>query len=199
MFLKLTGRKCLVVGAGQVAEAKLAHLLTTRTQILVAAPEATSQIARWAEEGKICWHCREFEERDLAGIFLVVVCTSSRALNAQIYYAARCRGVLCNVVDAPELCDFYYPAIVRRGDLQIAVSTAGRSPALASRIREELEAKFGPEYEELVHWLGTIRTRLFSRNLQPEFRRQVLRRVASRRLSDHFIERLRRKRIAEAL
>jgi precorrin-2 dehydrogenase/sirohydrochlorin ferrochelatase len=199
MFLKLTGRSCLVVGAGLIGEAKLVQLLTTGAQIRVVAPEATAVVQQWANEGKIRWERRTFDERHLEGVFLVIVCTSSSSLNSRIFYAAKRHGVLCNVVDAPDLCDFYYPALVRRGDLQIAISTSGRSPALAARIREQLEAQFGPEYEGLLRRLGAIRARLFSRNTDPELRRNILRRIAGRKSSNRILERLSRRATETAL
>ena len=193
MFLKLTGRRCLVVGAGSVAEAKLLQLLATGAQIHVVALEATTQIQQWTIEGKLRWERRNFGERDLEGVFLVVACTSSPVINGRIFYAAKRHEVLCNVVDAPELCDFYYPAIVRRGDLQIAISTSGRSPALAARIREQLEIQFGPEYEGLLRRLGAIRARLFSRNIETELRRKVLCRIAGRGFCERILGRLSRR------
>ena len=189
MFLKLAGQTCLVIGAGCIAEAKLLQLLGTGAQIHVVAPEATPLIQQWANEGKLRWERRAFEERDLERVFLVVACTSSTALNSRIFQAAKQYQILCNVVNAPELCDFFYPAIVKRGDLQIAISTSGRSPALASRIRQQLETQFGPEYEGLLRRLGTIRTKLFSRNIDPERRRNLLRRIAERGFSHRLAER----------
>ena len=117
---------------------------------------------------------------DLDGTFLVIAATNSRELNAAIFHEARQRNILCNVVDDPEYCDFYYPAVVRRGDLQIAISTNGQSPALAQRIRRELEIQFGPEYGEWLKELGQIRQQLFASKIDPEQRRRLLHELASR-------------------
>ena len=102
----------------------------------------------------------------------MIAATNSRDLNAAIFREAGQRNILCNVVDDPEYCDFYYPAVVRRGDLQLAISTNGQSPALAQRIRRELEIQFGPEYGEWLEQLGTIRQQLFASKIDPEERRQ---------------------------
>ena len=137
MFLKLSQRPCLVVGAGAIAESKIASLVEAGADVRVIAPEATAQVRSWAEAKKIEWQRREFQAEDLEGRFLVVAATSSRNLHEEIFKEARGRGVLCNIVDVPALCDFYYPAVVQRGALQIAISTSGRSPALAQRLRKK--------------------------------------------------------------
>src|SRR5262249_18874033 len=144
LFLKLEARRCLVVGAGVVAEGKIAGLIDTGAQLRVIAPQATEQVVRWAESSKIEYQQRQFQVTDLDGMFLVVASTSDSELHRLIFAEARKRGVLCNIVDVPELCDFYYPAVVQRGELQIAVSTSGASPALAQRLRKNLEEQFGP-------------------------------------------------------
>lgn len=159
LVLKLEGRKCLVVGAGKIGESKVASLVDTGAVLHVVAPQATSRIRTWARNGQIRWQKRKFRDSDLTGCFLVVAATSSRTLHERIFRLARRRNVICNVVDVPELCDFYYPAIVQRGALQIAVSTGGESPALAQRLRKQLEAQFGPEYEEWIRQLGAERQR----------------------------------------
>ena len=162
MFVKLAGRSCLVVGAGEVGTAKIEGLLAAGATVRVVAPEATATVAEWSRAGRFSWHARGFELHDLDGIFLTVVATPSRELNARVFEEASQRGVLCNVVDDPPHCDFYYPAVVRRGDLQIAVSTSGRSPALAARLRRDLEQQFGPEYEAWVEELGCRRQKLLA-------------------------------------
>jgi precorrin-2 dehydrogenase len=179
MFVKLDGRRCLVVGAGDVGEAKIESLLATAAVVHVVAPQATPGVRAWARDGRIEWHPREYRAEDLAGAFLVVAATGSRALHVEIFDEARRRGVLCNAVDEPERCDFYFPAVVRRGELQIAVSTGGLSPALAQRLRKELEQQFGPEWEGWVAKLGRTREELMSLPLPPEERKRLLREYAS--------------------
>ena len=180
MFLKLEGRSCLVVGAGAIGEPKIESLLTSGASVRVIAPRVTAAVAEWARAGTIVWDAREFNSADLDGVFLVIAATSSRGVNGTIFREAQQRNILCNVVDDPEYCDFYYPAVVRRGDLQVAISTNGHSPALAQRIRRELEIQFGTEYGEWLTKLGKIRQQLFASEMNPDERRRVLHELASR-------------------
>jgi len=154
-------------------------LLEADAEIRVVAPEATTQVQAWANEKKLEWHGRVWEAEDLEGMLLVVGATSSRELHQQIYEEARRRGVLCNIVDVPELCDFYYPAVVQRGALQIAISTSGQSPALAQRLRKELENQFGTEYAGWLNHLGEERDKLMSSKMDPEERKRLLHDLAS--------------------
>src|ERR1700722_2438236 len=193
MFLKLEGRRCLVVGAGTIAEGKIGGLIATEAALRVGGPEATAQVQAWAGEGKIDWERRKFQPSDLEGVFLVVAATSSTALHEEIYAEARQMGVLCNVVDVPHLCDFFYPAIVRRGSLQIAISTAGESPALSQRLRKELEKQFGPEYEAWVAAIGEARSELATRDLSAEDRKEILHELASREFYEKFRDALRKQ------
>lgn len=179
MFLKLEGKRCLVVGAGEVGEAKIAGLLGTGAHIRVVAIEASGTVREWAREKKLALELRAFVPADLDGIFLAVVATAANVLNQDIYREAQQRGVLCNVVDVPELCDFYYPAVVRRGDLQIAVSTSGQSPSLAQKIREQLERQFGLGYERWVAELGATRRRVLASDLDKKRKRDLLQSLAS--------------------
>jgi len=188
LFLKLEGRPCLVVGAGAIAEGKIAGLLDTGAQIRVVAPQATPQVRAWAEAGKLEWLQRVFQPTDLEGMFLVVATTSSTQVHKQIFAEAQCLGVLCNVVDVPHLCDFYYPAVVRRGDLQIAISTTGESPGLAQRLRKELEEQFGPEYAHWLASLGEARERLMAdKSLDAEERKRRLHELVTREAFDAFL------------
>jgi len=180
MFVKLQGRQCLVVGAGRIAESKIPGLLEAGGEVRVVAPDANTTVAEWARSGRITWEPRGFQNADLEGIFLVVAATSLPDLNAAVFQQAQQRNILCNAVDDPAHCDFYYPAVVRRGALQLAISTAGRSPALAQRIRRELEEQFGAEYAHWLELLGEAREDLFAQDIDPEQRRQLLHRLASR-------------------
>ena len=179
-FLKLTGRFCLVVGAGRVAEDKIESLLFAGGDVRVVAPKATSRVRALARAKKISLDARPFRSRDLNGAFLVVAATSSPALHAKIFAEARHRGVLCNVVDDPEHCDFYYGAVVRRGALQIAISTEGHSPALAQRLKKEIAREFGPSYDSWLAEIGSRRKQLLAqRKLPPARRNALLHRLAS--------------------
>jgi precorrin-2 dehydrogenase/sirohydrochlorin ferrochelatase len=180
IFLKLEGRRCLVVGAGSVAEGKIRGLLQAGAAVEVVAPWSVPQIREWFQQGVLSWKPRVFEPRDLDQVSIVVAATPSREVNTQIFQEARLRNVLCNSVDDPENCDFYYPAVVHRGDLQIAISTGGRSPALAQRLRQELEQQFGPEYEAWLQELGAARDQMFSANMDVKARRKLLHELASR-------------------
>jgi precorrin-2 dehydrogenase/sirohydrochlorin ferrochelatase len=167
------------VGAGAVGEGKIGSLLDTGACIRVVALRATAQVRRWAQAGALRLEQRAFRPADLKDVFLAVAATSRAELNRRIYAAAQRSRVLCNVVDVPELCDFFYPAVVRRGDLQIAISTAGQSPSLASRIRRRLQAQFGPEYAARVAQLGKVRREVLGSGLPAERKRQLLRGFAA--------------------
>jgi len=180
MFVKLEGRQVLVVGAGKVGEPKIAALLETGARVRVVALQASSVVREWAQSGKIELKLRAFTADDLAGAFLAIVATNSRSLNERVYYEAQRQGVLCNVVDVPDLCDFFYPAVVRRGDLQIAVSTAGQSPSLAQKIRQQLEKQFGPGYAAWVAELGETRKLILASDLDKERKLDLLHSLASR-------------------
>jgi len=169
MFLKLEGRECLVVGAGKIGESKIRSLLVAHANMRVVAPTATAAVAAWARAGVIAWEAREFRATDLIAVFLVVAATSSVEVNDAVFH-----------VDDPERCDFYYPAVVRRGALQVAISTEGRSPALAQRLRREFERQLRPVYAGWLQWLGGARKQLFASRVALEQRRTQLRDLASR-------------------
>jgi precorrin-2 dehydrogenase/sirohydrochlorin ferrochelatase len=189
IFLKLAGRRCLIVGAGKTAEEKVPALLAAAATVSVVAPAATPKIQAWARDEKLFWSKKRFESQDLDGTFLAVVATSSKAVNRAAFQEAQQRGILCNVVRDRSYCDFYYPAVVRRGPLQIAISTAGHSGALAQRLREELEFQFGPEWEDLLRWLGAARSSLYDDPLSPRQRRTLLHKLASRKTQEEMFRR----------
>ena len=180
MFLKLEGRCCLVVGAGNIAESKIRSLLAAGAKVRVIAPQARKSVVDWAQAGVIEWEARCFEAGDLDGVFLVIAATASSVSNEQVFLESQSRRILCNAVDDPDHCDFYFPAVVRRGDLQVAVSTGGRSPALAQRLRRELESQFSARYAGWLQVLGESRARLMDSGLDPEQRRRILHSLASR-------------------
>ena len=180
MFMKLSGKRCLVVGAGKIGEPKIGGLMDTGARIHVVAIAASDQVREWADAGKIELELRAFSSSDLDGMFLAVVATASRSLNERVYREAQERGVLCNVVDVPDLCDFFYPAVVRRGDLQIAISTAGQSPSLAQKLRQQLERQFGDGYAAWVEQLGETRRLVLASDLDKETKSELLHSLASR-------------------
>ena len=153
MFLKLAGRRCLVVGAGGIATAKISSLLESGARVTAVAPRAIEEVREWAEAKSIEWIEREFRTSDLDGMFLAIAATSRADVNHAVFSEAATRSILCNAVDDPPNCDFYFGAVVRRGDLQVAISTAGESPALAQRLRREIDERLDPS---LGDWLGTV-------------------------------------------
>ena len=187
MFVKLRDRLCVVVGGGDVAEAKIPGLLEAGAKVRVIAPEVTEAISAWAKDGRLDWAPRKFGPGDLSGAFVVIAATSVLGVNQDVFHEADAQGILCNAVDDPERCHFYYPAVVRRGPLQIAISTAGFSPALAQRLRRELETQFGPEYETWLEWLGAVRSALRADSDDPEGTRKILHVLASNEMFEHFL------------
>jgi precorrin-2 dehydrogenase/sirohydrochlorin ferrochelatase len=179
MYVKLEGRSVLLVGAGTVGEEKIRGLLDTGAQIRVVALRASERVREWATSGAIILEERAVSPADLNGIFLVIVATSSDAVNELVFLEAKARGVLCNVVDVPHQCNFFYPAVVRRGDLQIAISTGGQSPSLAQKLRQQLELQFGPGYADWVAELGKTRREVLRSHLEPEQKRFLLHSLAS--------------------
>ncbi len=177
IFVKLEGRRVLLVGAGPVGESKVSGLMAAGAAVTVVAPEATPAIVELAKQGKLHWHQRKFQTSDLDDVMLVVAAVPKDVASA-IHEGARHRGILCNSVDDIDNCDFYYPAVVTRGDLQVAISTGGHSPALAQRLRMELERQFGPEYADWIQQLGTARRELFATDMDPEVRKKVLHELA---------------------
>jgi siroheme synthase-like protein len=156
--LKLSGRKCLVVGGGDIGLEKAEGLLACGGEVTVQAPAAHPELQALAEEGSIEWDRREYQgPEDLEGAFLVIAATDDSEVNIGIYYDAEKRAMLANVVDVPPLCNFILPAIVRTGPLAIAISTAGASPALAKRMKREVADLFGEDYARLAVMLNDVR------------------------------------------
>jgi precorrin-2 dehydrogenase/sirohydrochlorin ferrochelatase len=180
IFLKLTGRPCIVIGAGEIAESKIDSLLMAEARVTVIAPTASARIAAMSESGEIVWHQREYVSGDLADQFLVVAATNNPAVNRAVFAEAQAAGILINAVDDPPFCDFYFPSVVRRGDLQIAISTAGASPALAQRLRKEIDALLPLDAGEWLAELGNLRREVLQREPANEARRELLHQLASR-------------------
>jgi precorrin-2 dehydrogenase/sirohydrochlorin ferrochelatase len=156
--LRLSGRRCLVVGGGDVGLEKVEGLLACDGDVVLVAPEAVPRLREYAEEGSIRWEQREYAgPSDLEGTFIVIASTSDTEVNIRVYEDAERRAMLVNVVDVPPLCNFILPAIVRTGPLAIAISTAGASPALAKRIKAEIAAEYGEPYARLAVILNEVR------------------------------------------
>jgi precorrin-2 dehydrogenase/sirohydrochlorin ferrochelatase len=176
-MLDLAGRPALVVGAGKVGEGKIRGLLAAGALVKVVSLDATDQVRRWADAGRIELHLRGYEEGDLDGRFLVIAATERNDTNTRVFEQAEARRTLCNVVDVPDLCNFILPSITRHGDLAIAVSTAGASPALARRIRLAIEQCYGDEYAVALEILGSLRGELKERYPSPKARKVVFERI----------------------
>jgi precorrin-2 dehydrogenase / sirohydrochlorin ferrochelatase len=156
--LKLSGRRCLVVGGGEIGLEKVEGLLACDGDVTLIAPEAVPELRELASEGSIRWEQRAYAgPADLEGAFLVIASTDDTDVNIAIYEDAERRAMLANIVDVPPLCNFILPAIVRTGPLAIAISTAGASPALAKRMKDEVSELFGEEYARLAILLNEAR------------------------------------------
>jgi precorrin-2 dehydrogenase len=155
--LRLRGRRCLVVGGGEIGLEKVEGLLSCEGDVVLVAPEAEPALQEMAREGSIVWEQREYAPEDLEGAFLVIAATDDSEQNIRVYDDAERRAMLVNVVDVPPLCNFILPAIIRTGPLAIAISTAGASPALAKRMKREISELFGEEYARLAILLNDAR------------------------------------------
>jgi precorrin-2 dehydrogenase / sirohydrochlorin ferrochelatase len=156
--LRLKGRRCLVVGGGEIGLEKVEGLLACEGDVTLVAPAAVPELEELAREGSIAWERREYAgPEDLEGTFIVIACTDDTSTNIRIYEDAERRAMLVNIVDVPPLCNFILPAIVRTGPLAIAISTAGASPALAKRMKAEVSQLFGEEYARLAVMLNDVR------------------------------------------
>lgn len=184
MMMDLTGKRCLVVGGGRVAERKVALLLDCGAAVEVVGPTATPKLAALASEGAIRLAPRAVRSEDLPGAFAVFIATDDPGVNRAVAAEAREAGALVNVVDAPEACSFLVPSVVRRGDLTIAISTAGGSPALAKRLRQRLEESIGPEYEAFLATLREVRAQARKVIADPAERQAIYRRAVDSDLFD---------------
>jgi precorrin-2 dehydrogenase/sirohydrochlorin ferrochelatase len=183
-LLNLQGRRCVVVGGGRVAGRKAEGLLEAGARVLVIAPELHEEVQALADAGRVQVELREYQAGDLSDCFLVIAATNDGAVNEAVWRESEQRRVLINTVDDPPRCNFYVPAVVRRGALTLAVSTDGKSCALAAKLRRELEAQYGPEYEQLLELLGELRERMKAQVPDPEIRRRVAFRLVNEGLGD---------------
>jgi siroheme synthase-like protein len=167
--LVLEGKRVLLVGGGKIAVEKLAPLLRAGADLTVVSPTARSEIVALADTGRITWHGRPYQPEDLNGCTLVIAATDDRPLNARIVTAARTAGILTQAVDDIPYCDFFAMAIVNRGELQVAISTNGRSPAFARWMRERLDTDLPAEYGDLLAVLGDVRDTLKAQGPIPEY------------------------------
>lgn len=184
IFVKLEGRPCLVVGAGAVGLQKVRSLLECGAQLTVVAPEARGEIRELAVEKKLEWHARRYATGDIHGQQLVIAATDNPQVNHAVYADAVAAGVLVNAVDDPPYCDFYFGSVVRRGPLQIGISTAGESPAFAQRLREQLELLLDEGTGPWLERLGALRREVLATHPAGEDRNRLLRALATREVCD---------------
>ncbi|MBI4355854.1 MAG: bifunctional precorrin-2 dehydrogenase/sirohydrochlorin ferrochelatase [Candidatus Omnitrophica bacterium] len=188
-------KPCVIVGGGVVAQRKVETLLRYGAKIAVISPEARPALAQLTKSGKIRWLRRSFRATDLRGAWLVYACTDDHHVNAAVFRAAQRHRVLANIVDVPELCTFIATSQVKRGGLVFSITTSGGSPALAKRVRQEVERVFGPEYGRFLSFLNRLRPSVMRRIATPAARKRVFTRLARR---DDILELLKRGRTQQA-
>ncbi len=189
VVLNVCGRRCLVVGGGLVAWRKGQGLLLCGACVRIVAPSVVPELEEQAEKGQVEIIRRPFESEDLGDMFLVISATGDEVVNRRVAREAGARGILVNVVDQPDLCSFTVPAVLRRGDLTLAISTDGKSPAFARKIRDRLAGEFGPEYGPYVDFLGRMRD-WFNEQFPDDGEKRLLagRKLVELDLIDYFVE-----------
>lgn len=180
IFVKLESRPCLVVGAGVIGLQKITSLLECGAEVTVVAPEANAEVRAFAADHRLTWRPKAYAPEDLDGISLAVAATNDPEVNHAVYRDATEHGVLANAVDDPPFCDFYFSSVVRRGPLQIAISTAGESPALAQRLRQEVQAALPEDVGGWLSRLGKLRREVLKEHPAGEWRNNLLKKLARR-------------------
>lgn len=183
MFVNLTDKRCLVVGAGKVAERKIASLLSAGAKVTVVSLSCTPVIQQWSDEARLTLHLRAFSPEDVQEMTIIIAATSDAAANLAVHQACRPHQWV-NIADRPDLCSFFVPAMVERGDLQVAISTGGANPGLAKKLRRRVEEWIGPEYESYTQFLGEMRQQVLSLGLGEEEKQIILREL----LDDRFFQ-----------
>jgi len=186
IFVQLEGKKVVVVGGGNVAHRKVLALLECGAAIYLAGRELTPELKQMVEKREFHFLGREFKDEYLNNAFMIIAATDDKDLNHQISTSAREKGVWVNAVDQPPDCDFIVPSILKRGDLQIAISTSGKSPALARKIRKGLEAQFGQEYETFLAMMGRLRKEILSLGLPQEENSRIFQKIVDADLLENF-------------
>ncbi|HMA67346.1 MAG TPA: bifunctional precorrin-2 dehydrogenase/sirohydrochlorin ferrochelatase [Desulfosalsimonadaceae bacterium] len=175
--LNISGRNCLVVGGGGVASRKVYSLLDCGARVTVVSPELNRNLEALSERPDVTLHKRPYQSGDLKGHFLVIGATNDMELNRRISADAEGREMLCNIADVPDACNFILPSVVRQGDLVLAISTSGKSPAFAKHLRKSLQNAYGPEYARLLRLMGGIRKRLLEQQHAPEAHKPLFERL----------------------
>lgn len=177
VFLDLKRRLCVVVGGGKVAERKIRSLLKAGARVKVVSPQLTPSLSRLKEKGKVTHIPRSYRGRALDGAFLAIAATDDRTTNERVFRDGNKKGILINIVDDPSHCNFIVPSVVKKGDLLIAISTSGKSPALARILRRKLEKEIGSNYPFMLKFLSAVRKKLFSRRLGQRENQKIFRRL----------------------
>jgi siroheme synthase-like protein len=180
LFLKLQGKRCLVVGAGSIGLEKVESLLRCGASIRVVAPQAVARVQQLSSRGEIEWLARCYEPEDATGRDLIIAATNDRQVNQTVFAEASRRSILCNTADDPPLCDFFFASVVQRGELQIAISTAGQSPALAQRLRREIDAQLPADLGPWLEDLGQLRREVLQTMAAGPERKALLHQLAHR-------------------
>ncbi|MEW6698210.1 MAG: precorrin-2 dehydrogenase/sirohydrochlorin ferrochelatase family protein [Bacillota bacterium] len=173
IYLKLAGQLCLVVGGGKVAERKIGSLLECDARVRLISPAVTPTLEAWAGQGKLELRQRPYQTADLDGVLLVFAATDQEEVNRRLAEECAARNLAVNVVDDPAKCNFFVPAVIRRGKLTVAVSTGGASPALAAKIKRQLEQQFGSEYEEFTEILEDVRRQVLAGETDIQQRKRI--------------------------
>jgi precorrin-2 dehydrogenase/sirohydrochlorin ferrochelatase len=184
IFLDVTGRECVVVGGGEVAARKVESILEAGAHVTVVSPSLSPPMKAIVAQEQVTHIARDYQRGDIRGCVLVYAATDDPKLHRELAAEARALGILVNVVDVPELCSFIAPAVVKRGALQIAISTGGASPAFAARLRRNLKDQFGPEYARTLEVLRAARRRLHACEIDPAVRMRRLKDLANSALPD---------------
>jgi len=175
--LRISGRRCTVIGGGRVAARKVIALLDNGGRVKVISPELAAELAEMHEAGQIEWQARPYQTGDLEGSFLVIAATDDEEVQKKVFAETEQSGQLVNVADVPERCNFILPATVNRGNLTVSVSTGGKSPALARQLRKELEENIGPEYEILNNIMGILRPLILSQGLAHQKNKDIFSKI----------------------
>lgn len=184
IYLNIKNRQCLVVGGGAVASRKAETLWEYGAIVTVVSLEFTESLSELEKRSTITLVCRPYETSDLAGMFLVIGATNNESLNRQISADAENRNMLCNIADVPDICNFILPSIIQRGDFSIAISTSGKSPAFAKKLRKDLEKTFGDEYARFLTLMGAVRNKLLAEEHAPEAHKPLFEKLINSRLLD---------------
>ena len=188
VFINIENRKSVVIGGGEVAERKIDRLLACKADVVVVARKLTSKLESLVTNGTIRHIQDDYKDTHIEGAFIVIGATDNEDVNTEIYQDTREKGMLVNIVDDPEKCDFIVPSVMQQGDLSIAISTGGKSPALARTIREDLEIQYGYEYKMLLGIMGDLRKKVTAQGRASDDNRRLFESVLRSGILDHIRE-----------